>query len=412
MKKKKIDRVLINSFNQTNKHSKLFSSLIRSSITQYSLKIMSEPKPQAAAGFHHLIKYFDIGVNFTDPMFHGSYHGKNHHQSDIEDVILRAKTFNVRRMLLTGSSLEESRTTLEIASSYSDYLYSTVGVHPCSVNEINETNDVEYLQNLKELAISGKKAGIVKAFGEIGLDYDRLHYTPKEHQLKYFQKQLDIAVEVGLPLFLHMRAANDDFIQTIKPYLHQLKNGVVHSFTGTLEELDALLELGFYIGINGCSLKTEENLKVVEKIPLEKLMIETDAPWCEIRKTHAGYKYLTSYPNETYPQVLTKQSSEISLNSIASSKKAPQIKLDPLLPFPVLKKEQYDRYDPTIRTLIGEKASPLIKSRNEPVHIGQVVEIIAKVKNESVETVVKHAWENTLKLFEVEDVDDEEFFTY
>lgn len=367
---------------------------------------------------HPLIKYFDIGVNFTDPMFHGSYNGKLHHQSDIEDVILRAKTFNVRKMLLTGSSLEESRHALQIASSYPDFLYSTVGVHPCSVNEINKNNETHYLESLKELALSGKKTGVVRAFGEIGLDYDRLHYTSKEHQLEYFEKQLDIAVEVGLPLFLHMRAANDDFIKVIKPYLPQLKNGVVHSFTGTKEELERLLELGFYIGVNGCSLKTDENLQVVKEIPLERLMIETDAPWCEIRKSHAGYKYLTSYPNETYPQVLTKQSSELSLASLnssttsLSSKKAPQIKLDPLLPFPLLKKEQYDRYDPAIRTLIGEKASPLIKSRNEPVHVGQVVEIIAKVKNETVENVVNHAWRNSLKLFEIEDVNDEEFFTY
>ena len=64
-----------------------------------------------------------------------------------------------------------------------------------------------------------------------------------------------------------------------------------------------LLDLGFYIGINGCSLKSEDNLKVATLIPINKLMIETDAPWCEIRKSHAGYKYLTSYPNKFYPQI-------------------------------------------------------------------------------------------------------------
>ncbi|CCH42027.1 putative deoxyribonuclease [Wickerhamomyces ciferrii] len=366
--------------------------------------------------FNKSIKYFDIGVNFTDPMFHGEYNGKPAHPSDIEDVILRAKTFNVRGMLLTGSSLEESRTTLNIANSYPNYLYSTVGVHPCSVNEINSENESQYLDNLKELAISGKKSGIVKAFGEIGLDYDRLHYTPKDHQCKYFQKQLDIAIEVGLPLFLHMRAANDDFIQIIKPYLSKIPNGVVHSFTGTEDELKKLLDLGFYIGVNGCSLKTEENLKVVSQIPLDRLMIETDAPWCEIRKTHAGYKYLTSYPNETYPLVITPQS-EISTPSTPSSgtstpsKKQQPIKLDPILPFPLLKKEHYERFNINERTLIGEKSAPLIKSRNEPVHIGQVVEIIANLQNESVENVVKSAWKNSLDLFKIDDV-DEEFFTY
>lgn len=378
---------------------------------------MSDAAPKAA-GFHHIIKYFDIAVNFTDPMFHGNYHDKNHHPSDIEDVILRAKTFNVRKMLVTGSSLNESRTSLELASQYPNYLYSTVGVHPCTVNEINDDNEVQYLKDLKELALSGKKAGIVKAFGEIGLDYDRLHYTPKDHQIKYFKKQLDIAIDIDLPLFLHMRAANDDFIEIMKSYLPKLSNngGVVHSFTGTKDELDKLLELGFYIGVNGCSLKTEENLQVVKKIPLNKLMIETDAPWCEIRRTHAGYKYLTSYPNETYPSILTQQSSQVSLSSmtsINSKKNSPQPpKLDPLLPFPILKKDQYSKYDPNTRTLIGTNASPLFKSRNEPVHVGQVVEIVAKIKNESIETIIKNAWENTLKLFKIEDVEQDEFFTY
>lgn len=360
-------------------------------------------------------KYFDIGVNFTDPMFHGSYHGRQCHPGDIEDVVLRAKTFHVRKMLLTGSSLSESRETLVIASAMPDYLYTTVGVHPCSVNEINEENQEQYLRDLRELALSGTRAGFVKAFGEIGLDYDRLHYTPADVQKKYFKLQLDIAVKVGLPLFLHMRAANDDFCEIIEPYLPSLpKGGVVHSFTGTKDELDKLLSLGFYIGVNGCSLKTEENLEVVKHIPLDRLLVETDAPWCEIRPTHAGYKYLTPYPNETYPSVITKQSSLIKVsdyrNALANVDKG--IKMDPLLPFPLLKKDQYSKYDASTRTLTGSLASPLIKGRNEPVHIGQVVEIIANVRGESVQTVMEAAYNNSFKLFDIEEDEEDEFFQY
>lgn len=353
-------------------------------------------------------KYFDIGANFTDPMFHGTYHGRQCHPSDLEDVVLRAKTFNVRHLLLTGSSLEESRKTMEIALAMPEYAFTTVGCHPCAVGEI-KSQEAVYLDELKELALAGKRSGLVKAFGEIGLDYDRLHYTDAETQREYFKKQLDVAVEVGLPLFLHMRAANQDFVEIITPYLPKLpKGGVVHSFTGTAEELQLLLSLGLFIGVNGCSLKTEENLEVVKQIPLDRLMVETDAPWCEIKRTHAGYKYLTPYPNEAYPQIETNQSSSVNLHALNVSS---GFKMDPLLPFPLIKKENYGKYDAQTNTLIGDLASPLIKGRNEPVHIGQVVEMLAHLRGETVEAVAQRSYENAMKLFEIEE-QEEEFFMY
>ena len=118
------------------------------------------------------------------------------------------------------------------------------------------------------------------AFGEIGLDYDRLFLSRKDQQLKYFERQLEIAVELQLPLFLHSRAAGEDFERLLAERLPQLpKKGLVHSFTGTKEEMERLVAMGLDIGINGCSLKTEENLEVVKGIPLERLQIETDGPW-------------------------------------------------------------------------------------------------------------------------------------
>lgn len=364
-------------------------------------------------------------------------------------------------------------------------LYSTVGVHPCTVTEFeNEgTDPQQHLQQLKELAIQGAQQGIVKAFGEIGLDYDRLHYASAELQKRYFLKQLEVACEVKLPLFLHMRAACDDFVSIIKPFLPigQLKennksqqkkpqedqqqdesseettltpstangkklakNGVVHSFTGTLEELQKLLDLGFYIGINGCSLKTEENLKVAAKIPLDRLLIETDAPWCEIRKSHAAYRYLTAYPNVFYPKVVTgsssaeqgaEQSAEQSNSSStdiltneqgekSQKQKQKKLKQQPqqqkgkqqqsslheLLPFPSFKKEHYvKKYNPEAVTAnsaeinkIGEKAAPVIKSRNEPVYVGFVAEVMSKLMNVEPEILIRETYKNGLELFEID----------
>jgi TatD DNase family protein len=111
---------------------------------------------------------------------------------------------------------------------------------------------------LKSLAVEAKEAGHAVAFGEIGLDYDRLFLTPMDQQLKYFEAQLEIAVEVQLPLFLHSRAASEDFERLLSAKLDQLpKRGLVHSFTGSVEEMQRLVDLGFDIGVNGCSMKSK-----------------------------------------------------------------------------------------------------------------------------------------------------------
>lgn len=184
--------------------------------------------------------------------------------------------------MITGSDLKESKKAIALAKRYPGKCFATVGVHPCSAKTFDSHagGSSQLLQELEELAIYGKDQGLVSAFGEIGLDYDRLMLTKKPQQLKYFEAQLDLAVKVQLPLFLHSRAAHDDFERLLKSRLPQLpKRGLVHSFTGTLEELNKLLALDLDIGINGCSLKTEENLEVVRAVPLERLQIETDGPW-------------------------------------------------------------------------------------------------------------------------------------
>jgi TatD DNase family protein len=160
--------------------------------------------------------------------------------------------------------------------------YATVGVHPCSSNqfETHPGGPEALLKEIEDLAVESKAAGLAVAFGEIGLDYDRLFLAKKDVQLKYFELQLDLAVRLQLPLFLHSRAAADDFERLLAPRLKQLpKRGLVHSFTGTVEEMQRLVALGLDIGVNGCSLKTEENLEVVRAIPLDRLQIETDGPW-------------------------------------------------------------------------------------------------------------------------------------
>ncbi|KAJ5894964.1 hypothetical protein N7495_006655 [Penicillium taxi] len=301
------------------------------------------------------LRYVDIGINLSDPMFRGNYRGKQAHEDDLGDVIQRAQEAGCEKFMVTGSDLVESATAIQIARDYPGFCYATVGVHPCCANHFDKHPDgpSKMLEELRKLAIESKESGLTVAFGEIGLDYDRLEHSDKESQLKYFEQQLDLAVEIQLPLFLHSRAAGEDFERLIRSRLDKLpKRGLVHSFTGTMEEMEGLVALGLDIGVNGCSMKTVENLEVVKAIPLNRIQIETDGPWCEIRPSHASSKFLNGAPE---------------------------------LPKTV-KKEKWAK-------------GCMVKGRNEPVAISQVAHVIAAVKEISVEEVCEAAWENSTRMF-------------
>ncbi|KAL4755247.1 hypothetical protein BDW72DRAFT_200262 [Aspergillus terricola var. indicus] len=301
------------------------------------------------------LKYVDIGINLSDPVFQGNYHGKQVHESDLDDIVQRARDVGCQKFMVTGSDLEESKRAIEIAQRYPGFCYATVGVHPCQAKLFDSFpgGPEKLLEELRSLALEAKQAGHAVAFGEFGLDYDRLFLSPKEPQLKYFEAQLDLAVEIQLPLFLHSRAASEDFEKLLAPRLEKLpKRGLVHSFTGTMEEMHRLVALGLDIGVNGCSLKTEENLEVVKAIPLERIQIETDGPWCEIRPSHASSKFLDGAP-----------------------------------PLPkAVKKERWQK-------------GCMVKGRNEPVAIAQVAHVIAGVKGITVEEVCEAAWANSIRMF-------------
>ncbi|KAL6236123.1 hypothetical protein BDW75DRAFT_229810 [Aspergillus navahoensis] len=301
------------------------------------------------------LRYVDIGINLSDPVFQGNYHGKQVHESDLDDIVQRARDVGCQKFMVTGSDLEESKRAIEIAQKYPGFCYATVGVHPCQAKLFDSFpgGPERMLDELRSLALEAKQAGQAVAFGEFGLDYDRLFLSPKEPQLKCFEAQLDLAVEIQLPLFLHSRAASEDFEKLLAPRLEKLpKRGLVHSFTGTMDEMNRLVALGLDIGVNGCSLKTEENLEVVKAIPLERIQIETDGPWCEIRPSHASSKFLDGAP-----------------------------------PLPkAVKKEKWQK-------------GCMVKGRNEPVAIAQVAHVIAGVKGITVEEVCEAAWANSIKMF-------------
>ncbi|CAO1617681.1 unnamed protein product [Parajaminaea phylloscopi] len=343
------------------------------------------------------VRFIDIGVNLTDPVFCGSYHGKQAHPADLDTVLGRARAAGVVGQIVTGGSLSESKEALDLCAKEQD-LYATVGCHPTRSGEFDSYagGPEAYKEALAALisessangSIASKGKGKAVAVGECGLDYDRLHFSSAEVQRKYFAVQLELAERFALPLFLHSRAAADDFVEILQPWLHRLASatqssrpfpalpeelreahgsasaphraGVVHSFTGTLQEAQQLVQLGLFIGINGCSLKTEENLEVVKAIPLDRMLLETDAPWCDLRPTHAGTKLLSSQ----------------------------QVVVSPLYAPPSVKKEKYD-------------ADKTVKGRNEPCAIGHVATVVATLKGLDVATVGRAVEANTRWLFDL-----------
>ena len=205
----------------------------------------------------------DIGANLAHDSF----------DEDRDAMMQRAADAGVSRMIVTGSSDDSNVRAAELAAASNGVLYSTAGVHPHHAADYNDASDTTIRKLLDNDA--------VVAVGECGLDYFR-NFSPREAQLTAFQRQLEIAKESGLPVFLHQRDAHDDFLKVLEPALPNLSRAVAHCFTGDRETLSDYLALRLYIGITGwiCDERRGKHLHdIVSMIPDERLLIETDAPY-------------------------------------------------------------------------------------------------------------------------------------
>jgi len=205
----------------------------------------------------------DIGVNLAN----------NQYNNDLHQVIKNALAVNVNTMIVTGTSIAQSRKALQLAQHYPQCLYATAGIHPHDATSFNKDSI-----NQLTMLLADKKA---VAVGECGLDFNRNYSTHKE-QLYCFEAQLELAVELQMPVFLHQRDAHNDFFRLLKKYRSALVAAVAHCFTGGEKELHACLEQDLYIGITGwlCDERRAQDLQSsVKLIPDNKLMVETDAPY-------------------------------------------------------------------------------------------------------------------------------------
>ncbi|MEH6638196.1 MAG: TatD family hydrolase [Porticoccaceae bacterium] len=209
----------------------------------------------------------DIGVNLTNPRF-------NHDQTE---VLQRARAAGVDQVIITGTCVNSSEQALALCEQYADdfpgMLYTTAGVHPHDAKDWNS----DTLLRLRKLAEQPQ----VVAIGETGLDFNR-DYSPRVDQEKVFETQIELAIECGLPLFLHERDAHQRQLDILKSYRDQLSEAVIHCFTGTRSELFNYLDLNLHIGITGWVCDPRRGLELqglVKNIPLDRLMIESDAPF-------------------------------------------------------------------------------------------------------------------------------------
>lgn len=204
----------------------------------------------------------DIGVNLTSNQF----------DKDREQVLVDSWDAGIGMMVLTGTNIDESKQVLAL-SQCDNRLFATAGVHPHDAKSV----DSQFITELAQLYQSPK----VRAIGECGLDFNR-DFSPRPQQIEVFSQQVALACDLGAPLFMHQRDAHQMFLDVIKSYSTKIKAGVVHCFTGTRQELEDYLELGFYIGITGWICDERRGLAVRELtalIPDDKLLIETDAPY-------------------------------------------------------------------------------------------------------------------------------------
>lgn len=264
----------------------------------------------------------DIGANLIDPMFRGVYNGRVVHPSDLASVLRRSTQAGLSSIIATSGTLADYHENVALIEQYGGgqepwpqlRLLTTVGIHPTRCSEVEQlcggedARREEYFAAMREaVSTDREKRSILAAIGECGLDYARLQHSPASLQQLYFERHFDL-LHTGLPLFLHMREAAADFLAILRRNRDRFTAGVTHSFTGSVEDARELLDFsdGMLIGLNGCSLREPQGIDVARFLPLERIVVESDAPWCEMRPSHASAAHVGSFDGDM-PRALPKE---------------------------------------------------------------------------------------------------------
>ena len=198
-------------------------------------------------------------------------------QKDLGQVVDRAVENGVAKIICVSSNFADAKKAIQIAKAHPGVVYAAVGIHPQQTDPKNPDSPTTQIKKLTEIA----KQKQVIAIGECGLDYSPAPPNekdrPKKEQLFLFKKQIKLAQKLNLPLIIHTRKAFADTIEVLKQY--QNISGVFHCYSAGKKDIAKVNKLNFYFGVDG-NLTYDEGLQnVFKEIPLEKILLETDAPF-------------------------------------------------------------------------------------------------------------------------------------
>lgn len=207
--------------------------------------------------------FFESHAHYDDEAFN----------EDRDELLSSLFQNDVNYIINASSNISSSQDAINLSNKYPN-LYASVGIHPIDVDEMSES-DIDVLRNMC------KENSKVVAIGEVGLDY---HYNRQnnETQKYWFERQLQLAKENNLPVIIHSREASQECFDIIKKAnLSQKRKGVIHCYSGSAEMALEYIEMGFYIGVGGVITfnNARKLIEVVETIPLNKILIETDSPY-------------------------------------------------------------------------------------------------------------------------------------
>lgn len=203
--------------------------------------------------------YFESHAHYDDERF----------DEDRDTLLASFPAEGIETVVNASSDIKSSKASIALSEKY-PFFYAAVGVHPHEVDSITEAD----INELRELSKHPK----VVAIGEIGLDY-YYDLSPRDLQRHWFKRQLELADELKMPVIIHSRDAAQECFDIIKN--SNVRNGVIHCYSGSAEMAEEYIKMGFYIGVGG-SLTFKNNKKgveTVERIPIEKILIETDSPY-------------------------------------------------------------------------------------------------------------------------------------
>ncbi|XP_077284671.1 3'-5' ssDNA/RNA exonuclease TatD [Arctopsyche grandis] len=208
----------------------------------------------------------DAGANLTNKKY----------ARDLDSVVQRAQDAGVQKIMVTGTSVRNSKEALRLTRIFPGVIYCTAGVHPHDAKSMVEE---DLWESLRSIAVAPECVAI----GECGLDYGK-DFSEPSVQKEVFVKQIELSCELKKPLFIHEKEAQSDLLHILEPYRSRLPPVIIHSFSGTADEGIKYLDAGFYIGLTGylCKDKSDTGVRKLlseGKIPLDKLLVETDSPF-------------------------------------------------------------------------------------------------------------------------------------